>query len=260
MNTSLETETPSTLAEESVLQLQQRPMHTLPSHLPVVSMVAHEQLVVAIDAHNKVFLSTNTGKRWKTVRAPWTGRAVKADLVSYETRRGPAAFPMQGRATGVFLSDGTSFTEGAGGSLSGLVTDASGATIPGSTVVVRNSTTGMSRAVKTDSTGHYVVGGLAPGIYEVRATARGFEAQQVAGVTVAASAASVANLTLPVGAATETITVTTASPTLDTDHGYATKKKSVPAPAPSQARALFEITTDGGEHWTSPDGLSWTRK
>ena len=260
MNTSLQTEISPTLAEESVLQLQQRPMHSLPSHLPVVSMVAHERLMVAIDAHNTVFLSTDTGKRWKAVRAPWTGRAVKADLVSHEIHRGPASFAMPARATGGLLADGTPLTEGAGGSLSGLVTDASGAIIPGATVVVGNSTIGMSRTVKTDSTGHYVAGGLAPGAYEVRAAARGFETQQLSGVTVTASRESVANLSLQVGAATETVTVATASPSLDTDHVHATKKKSVPARAPSQTPALFEIITDSGEHWTSPDGLSWTRK
>ena len=260
MNTSLETETSLTLAEESVLQLQQRPAHPLPSRLPIVSMVAHEQLVVAIDAHNTVFLSTNTGKRWKAVRAPWTGRAVKADLVSNETRRGPASFAMQARATGGLLSDGMPFTDGAGGSLTGTVTDATGATIPGATIMVRNATTGVARVVKTDSAGRYVVGGLEPGGYEVRATAPGFQTRQVTGVMVAALGGNVANLSLQVGAATETVTVTTAPADLQADHVYAAKKKSAPAPARSQVPALFEITTDGGEHWTSADGLSWTRK
>jgi hypothetical protein len=167
---------------------------------------------------------------------------------------------MQARATGGFLADGAPFTDGAGGSLTGTVTDAAGATIPGATIMVRNATTGVARAVKTDSTGHYVVGGLAPGAYEVRATARGFETQQLAGVTVAASGTSVANLSLRVGAATQTVTVTTAPADLQMDHVSPAAKKSAPAPAPSQVPALFEITTDGGEHWTSADGLSWTRK
>ena len=172
----------------------------------------------------------------------------------------PASFAMQARATGGLLSDGMPFTDGAGGSLTGTVTDATGATIPGATIMVRNATTGVARVVKTDSAGRYVVGGLEPGGYEVRATAPGFQTRQVTGVMVAALGGNVANLSLQVGAATETVTVTTAPADLQADHVYAAKKKSAPAPARSQVPALFEITTDGGEHWTSADGLSWTRK
>ena len=260
MNASLAAETAPAPPEERVLQLEQRPAHPLPSHLPVVSMAVHEQLAVAIDAHNTVFLSTNAGKRWKAVRATWTGRAVKADLVSYGTRNGLASAAMRAKSADLVITGADSLAGSAGGSLSGVLTDAAGAVIPGATVVVRNSTIGVSRAVKTDSAGRYRVDGLAPGTYEVKATSPGFKAQQIAGVGVAATAASVANLTLQVGAASEAVTVTSAPPLLQTEPAYEAKKKSAPAPAPNQAPALFEITTDGGEHWTSADGQNWTRK
>jgi hypothetical protein len=260
MNTSLEAETPPALEEESVLLLQQRTAHPLPSHLPVVSMAAHERLMVAIDANNTVFLSTNAGKRWKAIRATWTGRAVKADLVSYGTRNGLTSVAMQGRATGGLVSGAGSLTGSAGRSLSGVVTDATGAVIPGATVVVGDSATGLARTVKTDSAGRYRVDGLAPGTYEVKGTAQGFEAKELDGVRVSASAVNVANLSLQVGAETQSVMVTEAPPLLQTDHAYEAKKKSAPKPATNQAPALFEITTDGGEHWTSADGLNWTRK
>uniref|UniRef100_Q01R02 Cna B-type protein n=1 Tax=Solibacter usitatus (strain Ellin6076) TaxID=234267 RepID=Q01R02_SOLUE len=56
--------------------------------------------------------------------------------------------------------------------LSGTVTDPSGAVVPGVTVQLRGA--GRDRRVKTDRTGRYAFGSLAPGSYEVRFTAKGF--------------------------------------------------------------------------------------
>jgi Carboxypeptidase regulatory-like domain/Putative zinc-finger len=245
------------LPDEPVLQLQ-RQEHPLPSHLPVVSMVARERLVLAIDAHNTVFLSGNAGKRWRVVQTPWSGRAVRAELVSSESAREARSGAMQADAKGALRSGKPSFAGQAGGSLSGRVTDATGAVIPGATVVVVNSVNRAARAVKTDSTGRFLVDGLAPGAYDVKASSPGFKTQQLTGVTVAALEASVANLSLSIGAVSQSVTVASAAG--PRDRLSAAAKPSPQTPAPGNAPALFEVTTDSGERWTSSDGLTWTRQ
>jgi hypothetical protein len=249
---------------QPVLQ-SQPPSHRLPSRLPVVSIAAHERLVLAIDAQNAVFLSNNAGKRWKAVRAPWTGRAVKAALISSETGRGWNSGAIQAGAAGALFSANAPVAEKADGSLAGVVADATGAAIPGASVIVDSSATHAARTVKTDSSGRYVVSGLAPGAYEVEAAAPGFRKQKLSAVTVAANRESAANLFLSVGAVSQAVTVSASQVEIETTRPpageIASSAKTAAKPAASATPPpVFEITTDSGERWTSADGLTWTRK
>jgi len=60
----------------------------------------------------------------------------------------------------------------------GQVTDASGAAIPGATVTIHNTETGLQRVATTDESGRFNFPQLKPGTYIVRAEARGFDPQQ----------------------------------------------------------------------------------
>jgi carboxypeptidase family protein len=60
----------------------------------------------------------------------------------------------------------------------GLVSDTSGAAIPGATVTIHNTETGLQRVANTDDSGRFNFPQLKPGIYTVRAEAQGFEPQQ----------------------------------------------------------------------------------
>ena len=51
------------------------------------------------------------------------------------------------------------------GSIEGIVTDSSGAVIPGATIVVSNDARGIQRTVKTNSSGLFNVPALPPGVY-----------------------------------------------------------------------------------------------
>jgi len=53
------------------------------------------------------------------------------------------------------------------GTISGVVTDPSGAVIPGATVVVTNSAMGFARTVITNEMGEYVAAELAAGTYQL---------------------------------------------------------------------------------------------
>ncbi len=70
------------------------------------------------------------------------------------------------------------------GAIGGIVTDASGARLPGSTVTVTAVDTGATRTVKANASGEYIVPDLQPGIYKAVFIADGFETYQENTITV----------------------------------------------------------------------------
>lgn len=112
---------------------------------------------------------------------------------------------------------------GTGGSISGVVTDPSGAVIPGATVRVMNPVTGFQRTTTTDASGHFDFSNMPLNNYHLALTAPGFgpithDVDLVGSVPVAL------NLTMKILAQSTTITVTTdsgdlvnASPSTHTD-------------------------------------------
>jgi hypothetical protein len=239
----------------------------LPSHLPVLSLASQAQRMVAIDTGHAVFVSKDAGKHWKAIHAPWQGRAMKAALVEYGAGAGTllsvgvgataGASPandaaLAGSMNGALIAQAPPTYASKGSSISGTVTDMTGAAIPGASVAVTETTTGTSRAVKTDGAGRYIVDGLAPGTYRVEAQCSGFKEQELDGVAVTASGPSIANLSLTVGAATETVTVQAGNDAILTAKKTSTKPQASNQPAP-----VFEIVTDDGDRWTSADGVTW---
>ena len=93
-----------------------------------------------------------------------------------------------------------------GASVTGIVTDASGAVVPNASIAITNPSTAITRTVTSDTDGHYRADNLIPGNYQFEATAPGFQKQQLA-VNVAASLQNQANITLTVGSVSETVTV-----------------------------------------------------
>src|SRR6202030_1364926 len=61
------------------------------------------------------------------------------------------------------------------GTILGLVTDPSGAVVPGATVTATNQSTGFTRTVNTDPEGNYRITFLPLGTYRVEAKSAGFE-------------------------------------------------------------------------------------
>ncbi len=72
-----------------------------------------------------------------------------------------------------------------GGSLSGVVTNASGAIVPKANVAIKNLSTGQTTESKSNLTGFYSVANLLPGEYEVTVSSEGYQAK-IAKVTLAA--------------------------------------------------------------------------
>jgi hypothetical protein len=63
----------------------------------------------------------------------------------------------------------------ASGSFIGVVTDSTGSVIPGAAVTVVSQQTGLSRLLKTDSTGHFTAPLLPAGVYTIRVDSQGFQ-------------------------------------------------------------------------------------
>jgi hypothetical protein len=91
-------------------------------------------------------------------------------------------------------------------SLHGVVTDESGALVPGARVTVSN-TAGPVKSVTATDEGNYSIPGLAPGKYSVSAAASGLQQIKPAPVDLAASQNATANLQLTVAAEKQEVTV-----------------------------------------------------
>jgi hypothetical protein len=93
-----------------------------------------------------------------------------------------------------------------GAVMSGVVTDPSGASVPNARVALKNGPTQIVRTALTDDRGFYVAPNLAPGEYEITASAAGFESQ-VAHVTLAVGAEQELNFSMRVGRVAEKVEV-----------------------------------------------------
>lgn len=103
--------------------------------------------------------------------------------------------------------------------LTGQVTDPSGAVIPNATVTAIEISTRSTYTAKTSSKGVYYVPYMLPGTYQVIVKAQGFRTQQQDNVVMTASGSRGLNFQLQVGAATQRVTVSGAPPLIDTASG-----------------------------------------
>lgn len=99
--------------------------------------------------------------------------------------------------------------------ISGAVTDPTGAVVPGASVEVREIHTGTISRTTSDAAGQYVVPFLLPGDYTITVTANGFQTLTRSGVTLQAQEHPIINLALKLGSTNQTVTVTGAPPQLD---------------------------------------------
>src|SRR5712664_2073490 len=84
----------------------------------------------------------------------------------------------------LLLSAASMFAQVTGATLSGKITDSSGAVVVGARIVIEKMDTGITREAMTNAEGLYSAPNLAPGNYEVSISAKGFSTQDRHGVTL----------------------------------------------------------------------------
>ena len=83
-----------------------------------------------------------------------------------------------------------------GGSLSGVVTDQTGAALPNVTVTIKSLDSSETRTITTDGGGRYQTSGLPPGRFEIRAAKPGFADEMRAGISLAVGQGATVDITL----------------------------------------------------------------
>jgi hypothetical protein len=91
--------------------------------------------------------------------------------------------------------------------LTGLVTDPSGAVMPGVDVEVRNVGTNLARSLQSNEVGRWEAVALQPGDYEVMASQQGFATLLRKGITVSVGERAVVDLTMQIAGTATTLTV-----------------------------------------------------
>jgi predicted porin len=114
------------------------------------------------------------GRQWKTLTragyVPTSASRLLAQPFLLLLWLAVAAFPAWGET---------------GASLSGVVTDQTGAALPDVAVTIKNVVTGATRTIATDSRGYYQESGLPPGRFQIRAAKQRFADETRTGISLA---------------------------------------------------------------------------
>ncbi|MBI2815726.1 MAG: TonB-dependent receptor [Acidobacteria bacterium] len=102
------------------------------------------------------------------------------------------------------------------GTISGMVRDSSGATIPAAQMVILNEDTRITRTLQADAGGHYSAPSLNPGRYRVTASFQGFQTEVRSGIQLTVGREAIVNFELQVGAVTELVEVSGEAPLVQT--------------------------------------------
>jgi len=101
--------------------------------------------------------------------------------------------------------------------LSGTVTDPSGATLVGAKLTLSNVATGVNANAVTNGQGEYRFLFIDPGTYKLTADATGFKAYVENGIVLNVSQASTIDIKMALGSQSDTVTVTSEAPLLETE-------------------------------------------
>jgi hypothetical protein len=119
-------------------------------------------------------------------------------------------------ALAIFLASVPVFAQTVTGRILGTVADQTGAAIRGAGVTITDTQRGTTRNLTTDESGAYVAPNLQPGVYRVRAEAKGFKTVERVNITLEVAQDLAIDLVLPPGQANETVVVTEEIPLLNT--------------------------------------------
>ncbi len=129
------------------------------------------------------------------------------------------------------------------GSLTGNVTDASDAAVPGANVSITNKQTGATRSSATNDAGAYNIPTLQPGLYTVKITKDGFRTVVQDNVEILVNSTARVDLKLQLGQVAETISVEANAAALQTDRAE--------VKAEITSKTLTELPVTNGRNYQS---------
>src|SRR5579862_1874831 len=148
-------------------------------------------------------------------RPPGRAGAREGCMVTRLLRRVGAVFLAHGMALGVFAGALAAQGLGSAGTLTGTVTDPSGAVVPGVTVELRNPVSQFDQTQTTDDKGQFAFRNLGPNAYHMTVTLMGFETV-VRDVTVRTGVPVTTNVQLALAGTSTTIEVVGKSDIIET--------------------------------------------
>src|SRR6185369_13303320 len=140
------------------------------------------------------------------------------------------------------------------GSLTGIVSDPSGAAIPGASVELKNTQINLKRQTSTDSAGRYHFVGLPAATYELSVQSNGFKVFKKA-VNVGSSPVT-ANVTLDVGNVSETVEVSAQASSVNASSA-STRRQRIPGSGVRDRK--FQFNTEQYDNWRENEFLDVRR-
>lgn len=116
--------------------------------------------------------------------------------------------------TGILLLSGVALAQVNRGTITGIVTDPSGAVVPNVAITVINENTGVANNVTSNSEGVYSVPFLVTGTYKVTAEKTGFKKYIRSNISVQVGETNRVDIALTLGATTQSVQVTGQGPLL----------------------------------------------
>jgi hypothetical protein len=151
------------------------------------------------------------------------------------------------------------------GTITGTVTDSTGAVVPNASVVITDTDTNISRKLATDTAGNYEAPFLLPGHYEVVLGGGNFGKEDRKNLVLTVGETLTVSATLALGATSTEVTVTSESPILDPQKTEVSQTidSNLVANLPVNARNWSDfvlltpnVTQDGGSGLVSFHGIS----
>jgi uncharacterized protein YfaS (alpha-2-macroglobulin family) len=140
--------------------------------------------------------------------------------------------------------------------VTGTVTDATGAVVPGATVTLKEFSAGGMRTARTNNVGQFTFAALATGRYRATIQSPGFASTTTTSFSLQPRDRAVLSVTLEVGAATQTVTVAAAPVML----GVAGMQVELMAPARSMVKTIDGAFDDKEFRGAPADSLKALKK
>jgi hypothetical protein len=146
----------------------------------------------------------------------WRTKCKELSMTSTSWRSALLAAALSfGAAVSVITTSPPVFAQETTGGLQGTIKDATGAVVPGATVIVTTPSLPGGKSAATDSKGYYHFSNLPPGAYLITVEAKGFSELKREGLVLEVGHDPTLDLSLSVGAENAVVEVSSASPQID---------------------------------------------